>query len=74
LLQRKGPSKARAKALGRRRALGKQRQRPIVCKRSWKGKALRILRKRWFKNLSSKELSELEREGLEHGLKFPVGT
>ena len=28
------------------------------------------LKKRWVKNLSSKELSELEREGLEHRLKF----
>jgi hypothetical protein len=26
----------------------------------------------WVKNLSSKELSELERKGLEHGLKFAV--
>jgi hypothetical protein len=30
------------------------------------------LKKRWVKNLSSKELSELERKGLEHGLKFAV--
>jgi hypothetical protein len=28
------------------------------------------LKKRWVKNLSSKELSELERNGLEHGLKI----
>jgi hypothetical protein len=30
------------------------------------------LKKRWVKNLSSKELSDLERKGLEHGLKFAV--
>ena len=30
------------------------------------------LKKRWVKNLSSKELTELERKGLEHGLKFAV--
>jgi GTPase SAR1 family protein len=30
------------------------------------------LKKRWVKNLSSKELSELERKGLEHGLEFAV--
>ena len=30
------------------------------------------LKKRWVKNLSSKELSELERKVLEHGLKFAV--
>jgi hypothetical protein len=30
------------------------------------------LTKRWVKNLSSKELSELERKGLEHGLKLAV--
>jgi hypothetical protein len=29
-------------------------------------------KKRWVKNLSSKELSEMERKGLEHGLKFAV--
>jgi hypothetical protein len=28
------------------------------------------IKKRWVKNLSSKELSELERKGLEHGLEF----
>ena len=30
------------------------------------------LKQRWIKNLSSKELSELERKGLQHGLKFAV--
>ena len=30
------------------------------------------LKQRWIKNLSSKELSELERRGLQHGLKFAV--
>ena len=35
-------------------------------------KSSSILKKRWVKNLSSKELSELERKGLEHGLKFAV--
>jgi hypothetical protein len=30
------------------------------------------LKKRWVKNLSSKELNELERKGLEHGLRFAV--
>ena len=33
---------------------------------------VRILRRDGLKNLSSKELSELERKGLEHGLKFAV--
>jgi hypothetical protein len=33
---------------------------------------VRIFKKRWVKNVSSKELSELERKGLEHGLKFAV--
>jgi hypothetical protein len=30
------------------------------------------LKTRWVKNLSSKELGELKRKGLEHGLKFAV--
>ena len=30
------------------------------------------LKKRWVKNLSSKKLTELERKGLEHGLKFAI--
>jgi hypothetical protein len=33
---------------------------------------VRIFKKRWVKNVSSKELSELERKGLKHGLKFAV--
>ena len=30
------------------------------------------LKKRWVVNLSSKELTELERKGLEHGLNFAI--
>ena len=30
------------------------------------------LKKRWVINLSSKELTELERKGLEHGLNFAI--